>query len=109
MNSTLRQWLTNANFDWKNGTIIYHETKENDSPGWSFDIISRQSIGTIHPILDLQFYDGYGSPQAPKIFARDNDAIYFPMQYDGATWLEKVIIDPEYYLNDNANTPYPGG
>lgn len=108
--ATLREWLTEKNFDWENGIIIWHETEGNSSPGWHSSPISRSEIAKSHPILDLEFDSAYIGPMAPRIFARDEHNIYFPAQYDGSTWLEKVNINPEYYVNNSeSETPYPGG
>lgn len=107
--STLRSWLNDAGFDWENGTIVYQEAN-GYSPGWSGseELSPPRVIESSDSVLDREFDSGYGAPRAPRIFARDNHAVYFPGQYDGSTWLETVIIDPEYYLSGNA-TPYPGG
>jgi hypothetical protein len=107
--STLRKWLNNADFDWENGTIIY-QPANGYSPGWSSgdELSLPRIIANSDPILDHEFESGHGAPWAPRIFARDSRAVYFPGQYDGATWLESVIIDPEHYLAGN-ETPYPGG
>lgn len=107
---TIREWLTEAGFDWDNGVIV-HQPTTGYSPGWSSgdDIGSGFIISRDAPILDHCFDGGYGSPQCPRFFARDSDAIYFPVQYDGATWLERIEIDPEAYTGTDKATPYPGG
>ena len=108
--STLRKWLDEEGFDWKSGTIVYQET-ESYYPGWTHDCGFKpgEIISVIHPILDREFYSGYGGPECPRIFARDQYAIYFPGQYDGATWLEKIAIDIGHYCIPGNKTPYPGG
>jgi hypothetical protein len=107
--STLRKWLDAEGFDWSSGRIIYHKTSEEDCPGWTSDIESREEINSEHPIFDFEFSSGFGGPKCPRIFARDKDAIYFPSQYDGSTCLERVAIDCGFYLQDRSQTPYPGG
>ncbi len=112
--ATLKQWLNEAGFDWKNGTIVYQEVLPYDSensggkpsPGWGKGGPARY-ITSDDPILVQHFDSGFGGPEAPRIFARDDKAIYFPRQYDGSTWLEKIYTNSEYYLTND--TPYLGG
>jgi hypothetical protein len=108
--ATIRQWLDREGFDWTLGRVVVHETEEDSSPGWSY----RTSPGTIvensDPILDHKFYVGFGGPMCPRFVAFDGVRVYFPYQYDGATGLEFVYLDPEAYLgNEACPTPYPGG
>jgi hypothetical protein len=106
---TLRKWLDEKDFDWDNGYIIYQEVGEDERPGWG-EPISGQYITSDDPILDFEFHNGYGGPECPRIIARDDGAVYFPGQYDGATWLNKIIYDLDVYLDYKNNpTPYPGG
>jgi hypothetical protein len=116
--ATLREWLNEAGFDWNNGVIIAHTITEGSySPGWGdselaykFDFRGNTLPDTqANILLDTEFVDGYGSPQAPKIIAKDKDKIYFPVQYDGSTWLDWVYIDIEKYMDVENETPYPGG
>jgi hypothetical protein len=45
----------------------------------------------------------------PRFIAQDENAVYFPAQYDGSTWLEKVDLRMASYVGPNAiPTPYPG-
>ena len=110
--ATIRQWLTHEGFDWDNGTVVYHPvSKESYSPGWGERGGNPVRIDDgNHPILDHEFNKGYGAPQCPRFFAKDNRAVYFPGQYDGATWCETVVHNIDAYLGDDAlPTPYPGG
>ena len=107
--STIRIWLNEEGFDWDSGVIIHQwESGRDSSPGWSSPDRARQLVFS-DPILDAPFFTGYGGPQAPRFFAKDCTAIYFPGQYDGATWCEKVVTDPKWYLDPINETPYPGG
>ena len=108
--NTLRMWLTGEGFDWENGVILYQGVEEDCSPGWAYDDDLEETIQITdtHPILDEEFDSGFGSPQCPRIFAKDEMAIYFPTQYDGSTSLERVIINPKYYIGNTKATPYPG-
>lgn len=108
--ATIREWLENNGFDFETGTIVYQPTT-GSSPGCSYDEEIQQGVivGKAHVILDREFNNGYGSPQCPRFFARDNDAVYFPVQYDGMTYCERVPIDTAVYVNGNQPTPYPGG
>jgi hypothetical protein len=105
----LREWLDKKGFDWESGVILYQECEEDYYNGWvsETDAITTTPIDKQHPILDKEFSSGYGAPECPRILAKDDTAMYFPGQYDGATWLEKVNLDLEFYLENL--TPYPGG
>ena len=109
--ATLRKMLASAGFDWDAGVIVYQPvTDAAHSPGWADDddILPGYVIENDHPILDEEFNAGYGSPQMPRFFARDGQAVYFPTQYDGATAVERVAIEIGGYVNGSP-TPYPGG
>ncbi len=111
--ATLRKWLNAKGFDWESGRIILHgvDSEETSYPGWASasEVVERGEIDATHPILDLEFDNSFGGPEAPRIFARDKNAVYFPGQYDGSTWPERMVIDPDHYLKDGTMTPYPGG
>ena len=103
--ATIKQWLEDYGFDFDKGRIIYQET-DYPYPGWC-DPDRAMYIPTDHPILTTEFDNGYGGPNCPRFIAEDTEAIYFPVQYDGATWLEKVWKNLDKYLSHS--TPYPGG
>ena len=102
--ATLRDWLTKAGADWDKLHIIYHETR---SPGWGRPTAAR-CIPIDDPVLDVEFDSGYGAANCPRIIADDGAALYFPGQYDGATWLERIVKDIDYYLDVKHETPYVG-
>ena len=106
--ATLRKWLEKAGADFDNLKIVYQEVKGSSSPGWETPI-NAEFISADHPILDKEFYDGYGGPECPRIIADDGENLYFPGTYDGATWLEVVSKDISTYLDEKILTPYPGG
>jgi hypothetical protein len=107
--STIRSWLEEQGFDWDSGVIVYQWREGGEfAPGWSTPDSSRQ-LDFTDPILDTRFCTGHGGPMAPRFFAKDRTAVYFPGQYDGATWCEKVVTDPKWYLDPANKTPYPGG
>jgi hypothetical protein len=111
--ATIREWLNDAGFHWEGGTIvIQEEVREEDdwrpSPGWCTPNTARKVASPEDPILDLAFPSGFGGPECPRFFAKDSDAVYFPGQYDGSTWCEKVFLDPDRYLDPEVETPYPG-
>lgn len=108
--ATVRKWLEEGGFSWETGVVVFQETT-GYSPGWSNadEILPGVFLKSDDEILDKEFGPGYGAPECPRIFAKDGDWIFFPGQYDGATWLEKVNINPGYYLNKENPTPYPGG
>ena len=103
---TIREWLSESNFDWERGIIIYHGT----APlylkwgGTEYALI----ITNDHPILDEPFEDGYGGEGCPRFVAKDENHMYFPGQYDGSTFIVVVSTNMEDYLN-GMETPYPGG
>ena len=106
---TLREWLDEHGFDWNNGTIIYQGVDDEAyCNGWGLPT-NAAVITHDHPVLDHRFEPGYGCPEAPRIIAKDSTAIYFCCQYDGSTWLEKVMTDITYYLTPEHPAPYPGG
>lgn len=115
---TIRELLDDKDFDWENGVIIYQHT-DDDDPKMA-NIIGAERICNMdsfspdastfknHPILDVKFDVGYGSPKCPRFVAKDSKKIYFPAEYDGATWCESVFIDIMEYLNwGNTPTPFP--
>ena len=104
--ATIREWLSESNFDWKDGTIIYQETGDN-YPGWG-RVTSASIIENDHPILDENFDDGFGGPDCPRFVAKDKNHTYFPGQYDGSTFIVVVSANMDDYLN-GLETPYPGG
>lgn len=109
---TLREWLTAAEFDWDSGILVYQEVTERAfCPGWASESELKKPvyIDADHPVLDQEFGTGYGAPQAPRFFAQDEGYIYFPGQYDGATWLERIPRNAEHFVTTGAETPYPGG
>jgi hypothetical protein len=59
------------------------------------------------PILDGEFYDGYGGTECPAFIAEDKDAFYTVGQYDGSTFPFKIYKDINKYLV--VPVPYPGG
>ena len=108
---TLRKWLMESGFSPRTGVIVYHEVRGFD-PGWDNgpdDVMARREIPWDDPILDYEFDSGFGGPSCPRIFARDGYRIFFPSQYDGATSLVTVNVDPSHYLKNGSVTPYPGG
>jgi hypothetical protein len=106
MMATLRKWLTAAKFDWVNGVVIYDSADTNWVTTYNAD--TKEVITGDHPILDQEFDSGHGAGGCPSIFAKDSDAVYFPCIYDGSTWLEKIMIDPKYYLRRGNSLPYVG-
>lgn len=110
--STLRKDLNEKGFDWESGMIVYQAVSEEAySPGWAGENELSQSvqIDENHPILDEEFFSGYGSPQMPRFVACDSTYIYFPVQRDGATFIAKVLRLIGNYIGSEMPTPYPGG
>ena len=110
--ATLREFLDDVAFDWDGGLVVYQPvTSGSYSPGWGTAEPGRL-IGKNDPILDFDFDAGYGALNCPRFFARDGKAVYFPVQYDGATCPERVVIAVEEYTRTDGKhreTPYPGG
>jgi hypothetical protein len=116
MATTLRKMLNHAQFNWAQGEILVQfivdkEWEPTPVPGWSrFDPVQGDYTSFIeydNPILDAEFDSGFGSPDCPRFVAKDKEKIYFPVQYDGSTWLEWIWLDIDKYTIED--TPYPGG
>ena len=102
---TVRDWLESAGFDPENGVIVLHEWGRN----YPYKAKTAEIVTIDDPRLAKEFDSGYGSPECPPFIAKDNKAIFFPSQYDGATCINRVELDINYYLNVENATPYPGG
>ena len=100
---TIREWLSESNFDWEEGIIIHQKVDNRYG-----EIQSTSIVTSDHPILDEYFKDGYGGPMCPRFVAKDENHMYFPNQYDGSTFIVVVSTNMEDYLN-GLETPYPGG
>lgn len=114
--NTIREWLEAAGFDFDNGKIIVHLTRNDDdeeyvgsSPGWDEAVKATETPEEVADVISKEFDSGYGGPKCPRFIAEDGDKIYFPAQYDGSTWLEFVYKDIDKYMNIENETPYPGG
>ena len=114
--ATIRKFLDGKGFDWLLGSVYIQIVRgridgepESVRPGWDMEIIAVYRAVARDRILDYEFSDDYGGPECPRFIAYDPGAVYFPAQYDGATWCEKVLYPPERYLEGTALTPYPGG
>lgn len=107
--ATWRRWLTAAGADFDSLRIVYSKLADDGSrwPGWNTGEPAVE-VGVDDPVLDYEFDDGYGGPEAPKLVAWDNKAIYFPSQYDGATGINRILRDPSGYVGV-IDLPYPGG
>lgn len=110
--STIKEWLSELNYDWADGLLIIHPT-EGNRPGrsdlngnaaWYTGSDSRDA-----ELVNHEFNDGFGAPECPRFIAYDKKAVYFPSQYDGATQCEKVYLNPHKYLDGKTDTPYPWG
>ena len=107
--TTLRSELEKVGFDFTNGKIIYQEVFGIE-PGWADqgNVSETMEIDFNHPVLDLEFYDGFGSPNMPRFVAEDKDKIYFPCKYDGLTWIAWIYKNINKYIKNNELTPYIG-
>lgn len=109
--STLRQKFADAGVDLGICTIVFQPVGADAySPGWAGDdTMPAETITAAHPIIDTEFDDGHGSPQMPRILVDDGVSIWFPVMYDGATWLGSVPKDITAIVGKTDPTPYPGG
>ena len=108
---TIRKLLNDEGFDWQRGEILY-QTWPSDTPGWGAANVPAHYITQDDVILDLEFDDGYGGPDCPRFLAKDGRFLYFPVQYDGATWIDKMAWDLDWYCEiaePMRKLPYPGG
>lgn len=103
--ATIRSWLTEAGFWWEAGQIVVHDLKPDTSPFYAEgdDVSNRRIIDHDDPILDQDC--GY---ECPRFVAHDLTATYFPVQYDGAVWIEWVSHNILDYLKPGSVTPFPG-
>ena len=110
--ATLRDLLTAAGFTWDTGVIVWQSvTGEAYSSGWAMDdeVNKAEFIPNDHVILDTDFDTGHGAPRMPRFVAKDHKFIFFPVQYDGATWIEYVCQSLTPYVEGEEPMPYPGG
>ena len=105
---TLREYLNAAGFNWKTGTIVYQETRVG-YPGLAGDFsLEKPTIITPYDkVLDKEFNPSDRFPMFPRIFAKDEEAIYIPAFHNRYCWLEKIETNWTYYTSGN-NTPYVG-
>lgn len=105
---TIRDYLDKAGFNWKTGTIVYqNNTVGYPGLGGSFSLETPTVISPNDKILDKTFKYNYIYPMFPRIFAKDEEAIYVPAFYNRCVWLEKIPTSWLYYTAGN-NTPYIG-
>lgn len=103
---TVREYLDLAGFDWKNGTVIYqHCSTEYPGIAPSSKLKTPEVISKFHEILDTPFNYNHVCPTFPRIFARDAEAVYFPVYVRGFSWLEKVPVSWLHYTKGE-ETPY---
>lgn len=103
---TLRQWLTQAKFDFAEGRIIYHPVRDNEYPGYSD--LWGEPIPMPEEILDQVFRADYEGPECPRFIAEDSRALYFPYKDKGRTGLVVVYKNLDAYTTRLEQTPYPG-
>lgn len=105
--ATLREWLTEAGFNWRKSNIIYKKYERRILVcTYHFKLPEQIGNKIMNDMLDRKFSDGYGSAQCPSIIAKDEKRIYFPGTYDGMTWLESIELDIMKYMI--FDTPYVG-
>jgi hypothetical protein len=93
---TLRQWLTGAGYDHEKGTLIVQPRADY----WDDEPQQPQRVAQWDdPLLDEPFDSGFGGAEHPHFVAYDDQRIYFPGVYDGASWITNVAKDPNYYLS----------
>ena len=118
--TTLEKELNKVGFDWATGKLVVHTLAEHSySPGWGSGeravVFDYSKDNQLHDeLLHHEYNNGYGSPQCPRFVGEDSKFLYFPVQYDGATWVDKIAKDIAFYTmfdeKGNLNeTPYPGG
>lgn len=107
--ATLRELLTSAGIHWDTALIVWQDA-HGYSPGWSSaeEVGKPEFIKNDHAVLDAEFDTGHGAPQMPRFVAKDHQRIFFPVQYDGATWVEWVCQSLTPYVEGTEPFPYPG-
>ena len=114
--STLRALLTEEGINWQICEIWFQRGEEatmykKHSPyqsGWSFELAPPGKFDVGSSLLDLQFYTGFGSPEMPRFWAKDDKYIYIASQYDGATSVVKIPYNSNAFLTGDI-IPFPGG
>jgi len=91
---TVRELLERKEFDFSHGEIILHEELRG--------IISKngKKVLNSHPFLDEEFNNDFGGIEIPSFIAKDGKFLYVVACYDGATWVEKISLDLNYYLKN---------
>lgn len=109
METTIRKELTNLGFDWTGDhSILWSQTDDATSAGWSRKRQTPLEISDEHPILDHRWKANSGSPECPAIVAQDARAIYFPSFRDGYCRLARVYRDVQLYITEGVPLPYTG-
>ena len=128
---TMEEAFKEAGFDLSRpgSRVIAVEFKEDEKyPGFrgeeAYKVVREISKDkdALEAFLNKEFSDGFGGPEMPRFVAEDLDKIYFPVQYDGSTWIDFVYKDIGRYLRTwmekkegkptrllREATPYPGG
>ena len=115
--ATVRGWLDDAGVNWSNLVIVAQTYSNSKYPGWGtaqesykFDFRgdANPACDLVKALLDHEFDNGSGAPQAPRFIADDGEFLYFPEQDNGATSLVRICKNIEYYLDIENETPYPG-
>lgn len=52
------------------------------------------SIAPGESVLDVQFNSGFGTAQGPPFTAWTEQRVYFPVEYDGAEWVQSAPRHP---------------
>jgi len=105
--ATIRKWLDEAGFDWATGKIVCQQATVG-SAMQPHSVEDGQVVAHNALILDEEFVASRRGSGSPRFVARDWRAVYFPVQYDGSTWIERVVLDLDWYTKDRHKTPYPG-
>lgn len=105
MPSTIRIELDRLGFDWKSGVLLRESgVGRQSAPGRN-----TKSIKSEDALLDHKFSNGSNLMDIPRVFARDNKAVYFPLvTHKRGARLVRVVINPETYLKTDLPLPYPG-
>lgn len=104
---TLRELLTEAEFNWNEGRIVYQRVKEL-LPGnaCKHSVCDTVEIQKNHPVLDWRPKNS-GGMRLPRVVAFDAKKIYFPVGYSCADTVVGVFFQPESYLTSQRSmTPY---
>lgn len=104
MSDTIRKYLDACDFDWTTGRVFVAGRKKHGGYYTTDDEAQPMRPATDED-LDYSFYGGFGGNECPAYIAYDNVAVYFSLEYDGATSGVRALLDPARYIDGTESVP----